>query len=78
MNRSILKKYDENAEENQLPLYGRNALSITTSNTQHVLEEASAYLDLFYKERGSADIPFEHLAEVHKEVEQTGTYHAKL
>jgi nitric-oxide synthase len=74
MNRSILKKYDADSEENQLPLYGRNPLSITTSNTQHVLEEVNAYLDLFYKEKGSADIPFEHLAEVHKEVEQTGTY----
>jgi nitric-oxide synthase, bacterial len=74
MNRSILKKYHA-GEEDQLPLHGgRSPLSAALSHTQYVMEEANSYLSLFYQEMGIANIPLEHLAEVYKEIEQTGTY----
>ncbi len=71
MNRSILKKYDTYSEENQLLMPGiRNKMKYT----QHLLEEATSYLSLFYKEQGIADTPPLHLAQVYKEIKQTGTY----
>ncbi|HEY5003621.1 MAG TPA: nitric oxide synthase oxygenase [Ktedonobacteraceae bacterium] len=75
MNRSILKKYDINSGENQLLLYeGKHPLALPMSHTQRVLTEATSYLSLFYKEQGIADIPLAHLAQIRKEIEQTGTY----
>ncbi len=75
MNRSILKKYDTNSEENQLLMLGTsNSFPGTTHRTQHLLEEATSYLSLFYKEQGISDIPPLHIAQLHKEIEQTGTY----
>jgi len=78
MNRSILKKYDINSEENQLLTPGiRNTPPSTTQHIQHtqqLLEEATSYLSLFYKEQGLPDIPSPHLAQLRKEIEQTGTY----
>jgi nitric-oxide synthase len=75
MNRSLLRKYDTNAEENQLLMPGiRNPFSGKMKPTQHIVEEATSYLSLFYKEQGISDIPPLHLAQIHKEIKHTGTY----
>jgi nitric-oxide synthase len=75
MNRSILRKYDDNLEEKQLLMPGiRKSYPDTTIYTQNLLKEATSYLSLFYKEQGLPAIPSLHLAQIYKEIEETGTY----
>ena len=75
MYRPILKKYDTNSEATQLRIHGATPLPLDKeSHSRHLLTEAVSFLSLFYKEQGLPGIPSRHLAQLHNQIEHTGTY----